>query len=53
MYIQNINNSFNYELEKLCRIFLPFEKIIFTNEKPQDDIYAVTAKRQNICICVS
>ena len=46
MYIQNINNSFNYELEKLCRIFLPFEKIIFTNEKPQDDIYAVTKLEQ-------
>ena len=46
MYIQNINNSFKYELEKLCRIFLPFEKIIFTTEKPQDDIYAVTKLEQ-------
>ena len=27
MILCNINNSFNYELEKLCRIFLPFEKI--------------------------
>lgn len=42
MYIQNINNGFNYEIEKLCRIFLPFEKIIFTTEKPNADIYAVT-----------
>ena len=42
MYIQNINNDFNYELEKLCRIFLPFEKIIFTNEPKKDEIYAIT-----------
>ncbi len=42
MYIQNINNGFNYEIEKLCRIFLPFEKIIFTTEKKKDEIYAVT-----------
>ncbi len=42
MYIQNINNSFNYEIEKLCRIFLPFKKIIFTTERKEDNIYAVT-----------
>lgn len=27
MILCNIGHSFNYELEKLCRIFLPFEKI--------------------------
>lgn len=27
-----INNKFAYELEKLCRIFLPFEKIVVQNE---------------------
>ncbi len=42
MYIQNINNGFNYELEKICRIFLPFEKIIFTSEEKESDIYAIT-----------
>ena len=42
MYLHNINNSFNYELEKLCRIFLPFEKIVFTNEPKNSDIYAET-----------
>ena len=28
-----INNSFRYEIEKLIRIFLPFEKIEFSEEK--------------------
>ncbi len=42
MYLQNINNNFNYELEKLCRIFLPFEKIIITDKLVEDDIYGIT-----------
>ena len=42
MYLQNINNNFNYELEKLCRIFLPFEKIIITDRFVEDDIYGIT-----------
>lgn len=47
MYIQNINNNFNYEIEKLCRIFLPFEKIVFTDKWVEGDIVAVTElKRQ-------
>ena len=47
MYIQNKNNNFNYEIEKLCRIFLPFEKIIFTDKRPDGEIFAVTElKRQ-------
>lgn len=37
-----INHSFRYELEKLIRIFLPFEKIEFFNEKVLSDSYAVT-----------
>ncbi len=41
MNLCNINHSFNYELEKLCRIFLPFEKINIMNELLPDDIYAV------------
>ncbi len=42
MYLQNINNGFNYELEKLCRIFLPFEKIIINDKLVKDDIYGIT-----------
>ncbi len=41
MNLCNINHGFNYELEKLCRIFLPFEKINILQEEIQDDIYAV------------
>ena len=32
-----INNSYRYELEKLIRIFLPFEKIEFSQEKVETD----------------
>ena len=38
-----INHSFKYELEKLIRIFLPFEKIEFYNEVISGDGTAVTA----------
>lgn len=41
MNLCNINHSFNYELEKLCRIFLPFEKIVIINEVKPSEIYAV------------
>lgn len=41
MNLCNINHGFNYELEKLCRIFLPYEKInILSNIEP-DSVYAV------------
>ena len=43
MNLCNIGHSFNYELEKLCRIFLPFEKIAVINEIKSDSIYAVCA----------
>ncbi len=46
MKICNKNNSFKYELEKLCRIFLPFDKIYFTEDLETDNIYAVT-RREN------
>ena len=36
-----INNGFQYELEKLCRIYLPFEKIEIVNERKQGEITAV------------
>ncbi len=42
MKLYNQNNNYNYELEKLCRIFLPFDKIIFTEEQDMDDVYAHT-----------
>ncbi|MBO7218115.1 MAG: coproporphyrinogen dehydrogenase HemZ [Clostridia bacterium] len=41
MNLCNINHSFNYELEKLCRIFLPHDKINILNEICPDKIYAV------------
>ncbi len=37
-----INHSFKYELEKLVRIFLPFEKIIFFDSFEPDELCAVT-----------
>lgn len=41
MNLCNINHGFNYELEKLCRIFLLYEKInILSNIEP-DSVYAV------------
>ena len=41
MNLCNVNHSFNYELEKLCRIFLPFEKINILEYESPDEIYAV------------
>lgn len=37
-----IGHDFKYELEKLIRIFLPFEKIEFFNEIHLSDEYAIT-----------
>ena len=37
-----INHNYRYELEKLVRIFLPFEKIVFFEGEEQSEIYAVT-----------
>jgi len=41
MKLCNIGHSFNYELEKLCRIFLPFEKIEVLDHLEQDENMAV------------
>ena len=41
-----INHSFKYELEKLIRIFLPFEKIEFCNEVISGDGTAVTTREK-------
>lgn len=37
-----INHSYKYELEKLIRIFLPFEKIEFSKEKEEGERTALT-----------
>ena len=37
MIIYTNNLPFEYELEKLTRLFFPFEKIEFSNSKPQKD----------------
>ncbi|MBO5852606.1 MAG: coproporphyrinogen dehydrogenase HemZ [Clostridia bacterium] len=49
MNLCNINHSFNYELEKLCRIFLPYEKISVINEIIEDEIYAVCKTEDRTC----
>ncbi len=43
MNLCNINHSFNYEMEKLCRIFLPHEKIVILDHIEKDSVYAVSS----------
>ena len=40
-----IGNGFRYELENLCRLFYPFERIDVTVDEPEDDFYALAARR--------
>ena len=47
MNLCNINHSFNYELEKLCRIFLPHEKINILSSAEEYEIYAVCSVNQS------
>ena len=47
MNLCNINHSFNYETEKLCRLFLPFEKINILDYIEESELYAVTTVLQN------
>ena len=42
MNLCNVNHGFNYELEKLCRIFLPFEKINILSYAEKAETCAVT-----------
>lgn len=42
MKLCNVGHSYKYELEKLCRLFFPFEKITFLNEKDCDGFSVVT-----------
>ncbi|MBR3300436.1 MAG: radical SAM protein, partial [Clostridia bacterium] len=47
MIISNFGNNFNYELEKLTRLFMPFERIDVINEevKVSDEKRATTVTR--------
>ncbi len=45
-----INHSFRYELEKLIRIFLPFEKIEFSDFKETTECCAITEISNNLAI---
>ncbi|MEE0946459.1 MAG: coproporphyrinogen dehydrogenase HemZ [Acutalibacteraceae bacterium] len=47
-----IGHSFFYETEKLCRLFLPFEKIEVTETLAEDDSVAIT-KKDNLEIYAS
>ena len=42
-----INHNFRYELEKLVRIFMPFEKIEFFEIEVSAECYAVTVLSEN------
>lgn len=42
MILSTVNHDFRYELEKLCRIFLPFEKIEITDTPAEGDNTANT-----------
>lgn len=42
MYFFIINHDFKYECEKVARLFLPFEKFIFSNEKVSCENYILT-----------
>ncbi len=44
MILAVVNNSFKYELEKLCRIYLPFEKIEITDSPCESNALAVASK---------
>ncbi len=43
-----INHNFRYEIEKLIRLFMPFEKIEFFDSLVDDDILVVTEIKENV-----
>ena len=51
MIICNYGNNFNYELEKLTRLFLPFERIDVVNQDVSSDRKAVTVTKFNDNLC--
>ena len=48
-----LGNDFKYELEKLCRIFLPYEKINIVNEKVESENFALCEieKKEDKFLC--
>ena len=46
MKLCNIGHNFNYELEKLIRIFLPFEKIVFCDTVDEDEKTAIVKREK-------
>ena len=46
-------HSFNYEIEKLCRIFLPFEKIEFIEKKVDADTLVILSREEAYNLFVS
>ena len=49
MILCNKGHSFNYETEKLYRLFFPFEKIKITEEIAEDEKIAVTWLKDSTC----
>ena len=47
MKLCNIGHNFDYEMEKLIRLFLPFEKITVLHTEEYDDRYAVCSLFEN------
>ena len=47
MKLCTIGHNFRYELEKLCRIFFPFEKIIFTDKREIEPFSVVCSVEGN------
>ena len=47
MKLCNIGNRFDYEMEKLIRLYLPFEKIEVLHEEADDEHLAVCKVLQN------
>ncbi len=41
MYLININHKFHYEMENLLRVFFPDEKIITSEEIPENEAYCI------------
>ena len=51
IYIEG--HSFRYEIEKLCQIFLPFEKLEFIQEKDHADTLVICSGEENLKLFVS
>ena len=49
MILSNIGHSFDYETEKLCRLFFPFEKIRILHTLPEaaERFYAITEQSKD------